>query len=95
MTLSIEQVEHIAMLARLKLTQEEKEKYSVQLSAILDYADSLKEVDTSGIAPTSSVVNRLTFLRPDFSRSGLPREDLLQNAPEQKEYQFKVPPIFE
>lgn len=94
MTLSIKQVEHIALLARLKLSQAEKEKYSEQLSAILDYADNLRKIDTSGIIPTSSVVNELSVLRPDFSRDGLSREDLLKNAPDQKDEQFKVPAVF-
>ena len=95
MKLTIEQVEHIALLARLNLTQEEKERYSEQLSAILDYADSLKEIDTSGISPTSSVLTKLTVLRADITKSGLTREDLLRNAPEQRDNQFKVPAILE
>ena len=95
MKLTIEQVEHIALLARLNLTQEEKERYSEQLSAILDYADSLKEVDTSGISPTSSVLSKLTVLRADITNSGLTREDLLRNAPEQRDNQFKVPAVLE
>jgi aspartyl-tRNA(Asn)/glutamyl-tRNA(Gln) amidotransferase subunit C len=95
MKLTIEQVEHIALLARLNLTQEEKERYSEQLSAILDYADSLKEIDTSGILPTSSVLSKLTVLRADITKSGLTREDLLRNAPEQRDNQFKVPAILE
>jgi aspartyl-tRNA(Asn)/glutamyl-tRNA(Gln) amidotransferase subunit C len=95
MKLTIEQVEHIALLARLNLTQEEKERYSEQLSAILDYADSLKEVDTSGISPTSSVLSKLTVLRADITKSGLTREDLLRNASEQRDNQFKVPAILE
>jgi len=95
MKLTIEQVEHIALLARLKLTSEEKERYSEQLSAILDYADSLKEVDTSDISPTSSVLSKLTVLRPDITNSGLTREDLLRNAPEQRDNQFKVPAVLE
>lgn len=95
MKLTIEQVEHIALLARLNLTQEEKERYSEQLSAILDYADSLKEVDTSGISPTSSVLSKLTVLRADIVNSGLTREDLLRNAPEQRDNQFKVPAVLD
>jgi aspartyl-tRNA(Asn)/glutamyl-tRNA(Gln) amidotransferase subunit C len=95
MTLTVEQVEHIARLARLKLTPEEIERYRLQLSAILDYANRLQAVDTSGIPPTSSVLPPRSVLREDQARPGLPLEDLLQNAPDSKDRQFRVPPILE
>ncbi len=91
MTLSIEEVEHIAVLARLELSQSEKERFSVQLSAILDYAARLKKLDTSGILPTSSVLPHRSVLRSDLARPGLAPEELLRNAPLQAEEQFKVP----
>jgi aspartyl-tRNA(Asn)/glutamyl-tRNA(Gln) amidotransferase subunit C len=95
MTLTLEQVEHIALLARLHLTQEEKESFCEQLSAILDYADHLKELDTSGIPPTSSVLPEGTVFRPDIAMPGISQIDLLRNTTEHVEGQFKVPPILE
>ena len=95
MTLTIEEVEHIAGLARLKLTDEEKARYREQLSAILDYAAMLQSLDTAGIPPTSSVLPPRTVLRPDGPRPGLRREDLLANAPDIIDAQFRVPPVLE
>ncbi len=95
MTLTIEEVEHIAGLARLELTQEEKERYRDQLSAILDYATRLQELDTVGIPPTSSVLPVQLELRDDTPRPGLPPEELLKNAPETQDGQFKVPPVLD
>jgi aspartyl-tRNA(Asn)/glutamyl-tRNA(Gln) amidotransferase subunit C len=95
MTLTKEQVEHIARLARLKLTPEETEQYRAQLSAILDYARRLQSVDTSGIPPTSSVLPPRSVLRQDQARPGLPLQDLLRNAPDSDQGQFRVPPVLE
>lgn len=95
MTLSLAEVEYIAELARLELTQEEKERYRQQLSAILDYARSLQELDTTGISPTSSVLAAELPLREDESRPGLSLEDLLRNAPQVENSQFRVPPVLE
>lgn len=95
MALSIEEVEHIADLARLQLTPEEKERFREQLSAILDYAARLQAIDTSGVPPTSSVLPPHSVLRPDASRPGLPLDILLRNAPQAEEGQFKVPPVFD
>jgi aspartyl-tRNA(Asn)/glutamyl-tRNA(Gln) amidotransferase subunit C len=95
MTLTIEEVEHIAGLARLKLTDEEKARYREQLSAILDYAARLQSLDTTGIPPTSSVLPPRTVLRPDEPRPGLRREDLLANAPDTTDNQFRVPLVLE
>ncbi len=90
--LTLEEVEHIATLARLELTAEEKERYRQQLSAILDYAASLQELDTSGIPPTSSVLPPRSGLRQDVAAASLTREDLLRNAPQTTDNQFRVPP---
>lgn len=95
MVLSLEEVEHIAELARLKLSAEEKDRYREQLSEILDYAARLQAVDTSGISPTSSVLPTRSVLRADEPRPGLSWEDLLRNAPETERDQFRVPPILE
>ena len=95
MPLSIEEVEHIATLARLELSAEEKNRYRQQLSAILDYIRKLQELDTTDIPPTSSVSSGAGHLRADESRPGLSREALLKNAPEVERGQFKIPPVFE
>jgi aspartyl-tRNA(Asn)/glutamyl-tRNA(Gln) amidotransferase subunit C len=95
MTLTLEEVEHIANLARLRLTEEEKNRFRQQLSAILEYAASLQALDTSSIPPTSSVLPARSRLRPDEPRPGLPREALLSNAPDVENGQFRVPPVLE
>jgi len=95
MPLSIEEVEHIATLARLELSAEEITRYRQQLSAILDYFRKLQELDTTDIPPTSSVLSGGSPLRADESRPGLGREALLENAPEVARGQFKIPPVFD
>lgn len=95
MSLTLEEVEHIAMLARLELSAEEKERYRVQLSAILEHIRKLQQLDTSGIPPTASGLIAAGALRADQPRPGLERERLLANAPEEEQGQFKVPPVFE
>ena len=95
MPLSLEEVEHIATLARLELTVEEKTRYRQQLSAILDYIRKLQELDTTDIPPTFSVLSGAGPLRADESRPGLSREALFENAPEVERGQFKIPPVFD
>lgn len=95
MTLTQAQVEHIAALARLELTPEEKASFHQQLSAILDYFAQLQEVDTSGISPDASDLPSSSPLRLDEPRPGLPTQDLLSNAPQVEDDQFRVPPVFE
>jgi aspartyl-tRNA(Asn)/glutamyl-tRNA(Gln) amidotransferase subunit C len=95
MKLTLEEVNHIANLARLNLTDEEKQKYQEQLSAILDYAARLQELDTSGIAPTASVLSASSPLRPDQAGQSLPVEEALENSPSKTDNQFRVPPVFE
>ena len=95
MSLTQEQVEHIAMLARLQLSEKEKVRYRQQLSQILDYAARLQELDTSGILPTASVMTPRSMLRDDVSRPGMSLEQLMANAPEISDEQFRVPPILE
>jgi aspartyl-tRNA(Asn)/glutamyl-tRNA(Gln) amidotransferase subunit C len=95
MSLTLEQVEHIAALARLELTEQEKTRYREQLSAVLDYFAQLQALDTSGIPPTSSVLPARSVLRPDQARHGLDLEELLRNAPDTRDQQFRVPPGME
>jgi len=95
MSLTLAEVEHIAALARLDLTAEEKERFRAQLSAILDHAARLQSVDTSSIPPTSSVLPPRSVLRPDEPRAGLALTDVRANAPQIEDTQFRVPPVLE
>jgi aspartyl-tRNA(Asn)/glutamyl-tRNA(Gln) amidotransferase subunit C len=95
MILTRKEVDHIANLARLDLTEEEKQKYQEQLSAILDYAARLQQIDTSGIPPTSSVLAPTSRLREDVPAPSLGVEATLSNAPEKDQSQFRIPPVFE
>ena len=95
MTLTLSEVEHIAELARLELTGAEKERYRQQLSAILEYATRLQELDTSHIPPTSSVLPPRSVLRPDSPAPSLDVKDILSNAPQSEDNQFRVPPVLE
>jgi aspartyl-tRNA(Asn)/glutamyl-tRNA(Gln) amidotransferase subunit C len=95
MSLTLEEVEHIADLARLHLTDEEKARYRLQLSAILEYVAQLQALDTSGIPPTSSVLPPRSVLRPDEPRPGLSTESALSNARQVESDQFRVPPVLE
>jgi aspartyl-tRNA(Asn)/glutamyl-tRNA(Gln) amidotransferase subunit C len=93
MKISIKEVEHIAALARLKLTNAEKRRYSEQLSEILDYAAKLDELDTDDIPPTNSVLKTELRLREDQPHPGLSQQDLLRNAPKKQDGQLQVPPV--
>ncbi len=95
MSLTRKEVEHIAELARLELSEEEKERYRVQLSAILEYAARLQTLDTSNIPPTSSVLPPRSVLRPDEPGASLATAALLSNAPQVEDNQFRVPPVLE
>jgi aspartyl-tRNA(Asn)/glutamyl-tRNA(Gln) amidotransferase subunit C len=94
MTLTLDEVEHIASLARLRLTEAETARYGEQLSAILDYMAKLRQLDTSQIEPTATVVPLRTVLRPDVVRPSLTPEELLSNAPEAEAQMFRVPPVW-
>lgn len=95
MALTIDEVRHIAHLARLRLTPEEEQRYAEQLSAILEYAGRLKRVDTSDVPPTAGVQDLRAPLRPDTPRPGLARERALANAPASADGMFLVPPILD
>jgi aspartyl-tRNA(Asn)/glutamyl-tRNA(Gln) amidotransferase subunit C len=95
MPLSREDVDHIARLARLHLSEDEKERYREQLSNILDHISKLSELDTKDIPPLSSVVVEQSRLREDKPSPAMTREDLLRNAPEVTDDQFRVPPVLD
>jgi aspartyl-tRNA(Asn)/glutamyl-tRNA(Gln) amidotransferase subunit C len=95
MSLKLAEVEHIAELARLELTDTEKNLYRQQLSAILDYAAILQQCDTSAISPTATVLPLRNIMRPDRLEPSLPGEDVLANAPDADEGCFRVRAILE
>ncbi len=96
MSLTRAQVIHIAELARLRLTEAEIDRMQQQLSAILDYAARLQELDTESIPPTASVVPLQNVMREDKVQPSLPREEVLANAPDKDESGefFRVSAIF-
>jgi aspartyl-tRNA(Asn)/glutamyl-tRNA(Gln) amidotransferase subunit C len=95
MALTIAEVEHVAHLARLRLSAEEMEKMRTDLSAILDHIDMLKEVDVSDVAPSAQVTDLFNVMREDVLCPSLPAEDVLANAPDQRDGMFRVKAIFE
>ena len=74
MKITKKEVEHVALLARLKFSEEEKETFVKQLSGILGYVEKLNEVDTSNIEPTSHVIKMQNVFRDDVVTDSLPRE---------------------
>ena len=95
MEISKGQVEHVAKLARLEVSEDEKAMFARQLSAILTYMDQLKEVDTEGVEPTATVLPTENVWREDAVRPSLPQEHALANAPDQANGFFRVPKILE
>lgn len=95
MSLTQKEVEHIAQLARLELTEDEKARYREQLSDILDYAARLQALDTSAISPTSTILATRAPLRPDEPAASLDVKNVLRNAPQTEDNQFRVPPVLE
>jgi aspartyl-tRNA(Asn)/glutamyl-tRNA(Gln) amidotransferase subunit C len=88
-------VEHIARLARLDLSDEEKELFGSQLSDILRYVEKLGELDTSTVEPTSHVLELTNVIRDDRPRPSLPPEEALSNAPDRVDNFYRVPRIIE
>ena len=82
MKLNRKDVEHVALLSRLELSDQELDKYTEQLDAILEYIDVLNQVDTSGVEPMAHVLDLRNVMRPDVVQPSLHRAAALQNAPE-------------
>jgi aspartyl-tRNA(Asn)/glutamyl-tRNA(Gln) amidotransferase subunit C len=95
MSLSSQDVEKIAGLARLALTEEEKSRYQEQLSAVLDYAERLNELDTADVPPTASAVQLHSVMREDVIEPSLPIEDVLFNTIHQSQNQFKIQAVLD
>lgn len=94
--LSIEQVEHIAQLARIELTDREKKKFSQELSAILDYVAQLNEVNTKNVKPISQITDLANIVRRDEpgTKDVQERQRLLKLAPQTKGDYIKVKSVF-
>jgi aspartyl-tRNA(Asn)/glutamyl-tRNA(Gln) amidotransferase subunit C len=86
-------VEHVATLARLGLTEEEKEKYTEQLNSILGYAEMLNKLDTSNVPPTAHALPLQNVFREDVIGKSIPNEVATANAPDKDGNFFKVPKI--
>jgi aspartyl-tRNA(Asn)/glutamyl-tRNA(Gln) amidotransferase subunit C len=95
MKLSYKQVRHIAWLARLGLSEDEVEKFSLQLSNILENFEILKEVDTADVPPATHTIPLQNVFRKDDVSESYPQADILSNAPRQEGNCFKVQAILE
>lgn len=93
MAITIEQVEHIARLARLEFSDAEKETLSVELSQILQYMEKLNELDTEGVEPLSHPTELVNIMRLDEAKPSFTPEEALKNAPEKQNSFFKVPKV--
>ena len=89
------QVEHLAKLARLDITEQEKRKYAEQISSILIYFKQLAEVDTTNVQATDHVTGLLNVMRPDEPKNIFSARQVMNAAPEVKDKQIKVPAVFE
>ncbi|MGH2461036.1 MAG: Asp-tRNA(Asn)/Glu-tRNA(Gln) amidotransferase subunit GatC [Chloroflexota bacterium] len=95
MRISLEEVDHIATLARLGLSREERERFRDQLATILDYVDLLNALDTSTVPPSAQVIRFENVTRPDVVRPGLTVEQVLANAPAREDDCIRVPPVLD
>ena len=93
MRLTQKEVEYVADLARIQVSEAEKDRLSHQLSSILTYMEELNQVDTKGIIPMASVVSQANVLREDEVCKSVPRNEAVGNAPSTKDGMFQVPKI--
>lgn len=95
MAITREEVEAVAELAKLELSEDEIEQYAHQLNDILQYVDQLNEVDTSDVPPTASVLPLKNVMRADAARDPLPPEDVTANAAQAEGNQFRVSAVLD
>jgi aspartyl-tRNA(Asn)/glutamyl-tRNA(Gln) amidotransferase subunit C len=88
-------IEHLSRLARLSLSEGERERFGDQLDGILNYMETLNELDTKNIEPTSHVISIYNIMREDVPAPPLDREDALMNAPDRADRFYRVPKIIE
>ena len=89
------EIDHVALLARLELKDEEKELFSKQVGSIIEYVDKLNELEIDDVEPTAHVLPIKNVFREDELRDSLPREKALQNAPRESDGFYRVPKIIE
>jgi aspartyl-tRNA(Asn)/glutamyl-tRNA(Gln) amidotransferase subunit C len=95
MPISKKDVEHIGLLSRINLSEEEKERFTEQLMRILEYIEKLEELDTSDVEPVTHAVALRNVLREDAVKPSLPSDEGLAAAPDKKASFFKVPRVIE
>ena len=95
MAITRQEVEHVAHLSRLDLSDEELDRFAVQLDAIIGYMAKLNELDTEGVEPMLHGIDGRQALRPDRTAESLPRDEALANAPQASHGCFRVPRIIE
>ena len=93
MQISKEEIRHIANLSMLNLTEEEVEKYTVDMQDILNVAETINNADTEGTDETMGALEIYNVFRKDEVRESMDRDLLLQNAPEQDRHMFKIPKV--
>lgn len=90
-----DQVKHVAHLARLAITDDEAEKLTEELTAIIGFAKQLNELDTEGVEPTTHVLDMKNVMRKDEPKPWITQEEALKNAPDKKDGHYRVPAIME
>lgn len=95
MSISPQEVAHIAQLARLVLSPQEAERYGQQLGGILDYVADLDKVDTVELLPSSHALHLQNQMRPDHIQAGMTEAEVFQNSQEQEKGYFRVPQILQ
>jgi aspartyl-tRNA(Asn)/glutamyl-tRNA(Gln) amidotransferase subunit C len=95
MSVSKEDVEHIAKLAKLKFDDKQKEKLQGELNKVLEYIDKLNELDLSNVEPLESINDAENVFREDEAKPGVTKEEALKNAPDKTDNFFKVPKVLD
>jgi aspartyl-tRNA(Asn)/glutamyl-tRNA(Gln) amidotransferase subunit C len=95
MTITRGEVQHVARLARLGLSDDEMDRLAAELDHILDAMQALRQLDTSAIPPTAQVIPLRNVMRDDAVRPSWPLEDIVRNAPAMRDGQFLVPPVLD
>ena len=95
MKITEKEVEYVAKLARLYVSEEEKAKLTKNMSAIIEFADTLPKIDTDGVAPAAHAIPVQNVFREDVVKDSYKRDDILKNAPEKEAGCFSVPKVVE
>mgnify|MGYP003291155462 CR=1 FL=1 len=95
MKITEKEVEYVAKLARLYVSDEEKAKLTKDMSAIIEFADTLSKIDTDGVAPAAHAIPVQNVFREDVVKDSYKRDDILKNAPEKEAGCFSVPKVVE